>query len=430
MSSARINFGGRPGTAEESQVVVFTSSFPYGRGEQFLETEAAYLVERFRRVVFVPSLVAGDARVLPDGAEIDHSLAREHARRRSRLASLRACLTSSLLYRELAARPRVLGSHVAARRAASFLVKAIRARDWLIPQLSELYPPAETIFYTYWVQPETLALAMLRERDPSLRVVSRAHGGDLYESRAAAGYLPFRTAILRGVAGLLAVSDHGRRYLSARYPRFDDKVGVARLGVKAPGFSTARSTDGRLRVVSCSFLVPVKRVDLLIAALRVVALSRPELEIEWHHLGDGPLRARLEACASATLPSQVEWRFDGHLPNREVLDFYRRRPVDVFVNVSASEGLPVSIMEAQSCGIPIVATGVGGTPEIVDDGNGILLDADPTAERVAGAVLRFAAAGDELDALRAASLESWHSRYNAARNFPAFIDQIRATCRR
>lgn len=333
-----------------------------------------------------------------------------------------------MLYRELAARPRLLLDPAAARLAAAFLIAAIRAGDWLVVRLSDRYVPTRTIFYTYWLQPETLALAMIRKRHPAVRAVSRVHRGDLYESQSELGYLPFRPAILRGTVGTFAVSEHGRRYLAEKYPGPGQKVGVARLGVDAPGFTAARSTDRRLRVVSCSFLVPVKRLHLLIAALGVLARRRPELAIEWNHLGDGPLRTRLEAEASASLPGRVEWRIHGHLPNQDVLDFYRRRPVDVFVNVSASEGIPVSIMEAQSCGIPVVATGVGGTPEIVGDGNGVLLEVDPTPEEIASALERFATADAELSALRAGSVESWRSRYNAARNFPAFIDRIRLAC--
>jgi len=49
------------------------------------------------------------------------------------------------------------------------------------------------------------------------------------------------------------------------------------------------------------------------------------------------------------------------LPHNDVLNYYASNPVDVFINTSSSEGLPVSIMEAMSFGIPVIATNVGGT---------------------------------------------------------------------
>lgn len=63
----------------------------------------------------------------------------------------------------------------------------------------------------------------------------------------------------------------------------------------------------------------------------------------------------------------------------------------MFINVSSSEGLPVSIMEACSFGIPIIATNVGGTAEIVQAGvNGILLKEQFETEVLKQAILRFA----------------------------------------
>ena len=56
-----------------------------------------------------------------------------------------------------------------------------------------------------------------------------------------------------------------------------------------------------------------------------------------------------------------------------MLNWFENNSVDVFVNVSSSEGLPVSIMEAFSFGVPVVATKVGGIPEIVDEKCGILI---------------------------------------------------------
>ena len=73
----------------------------------------------------------------------------------------------------------------------------------------------------------------------------------------------------------------------------------------------------------------------------------------------------------------------GAFSNREVFDFYKSHPVDFLINVSNNEGIPVSIMEAHSFSIPVVATNVGGTSEIVNEENGILLPADPDTGELA-----------------------------------------------
>jgi glycosyltransferase involved in cell wall biosynthesis len=94
----------------------------------------------------------------------------------------------------------------------------------------------------------------------------------------------------------------------------------------------------------------------------------------------------MKELADELLPKNILYNFLGFLPTNEVYLYYKNKPIDVFLNVSASEGLPVSIMEAQSCGIPVIATAVGGTPEIVNEKVGILLSPNPTPEEIGSTI--------------------------------------------
>ena len=98
----------------------------------------------------------------------------------------------------------------------------------------------------------------------------------------------------------------------------------------------------------------------------------------------------------------------------------------LFINVSSSEGIPVSIMEAMSAGIPVIATAVGGTPEIVVDRmNGALLSAHPSPEAIAARILEYEALdADRKRSYREAALETWNRAYDANVNFPAFVRDL------
>jgi colanic acid/amylovoran biosynthesis glycosyltransferase len=76
----------------------------------------------------------------------------------------------------------------------------------------------------------------------------------------------------------------------------------------------------------------------------------------------------------------VSASFLGRLPNRAVIDFLAQSPCDLIVNASASEGVPVSLMEAMSFGIPALAPSIGGIPELITDERGFLLPPMPTSE--------------------------------------------------
>ncbi|MGA7704815.1 MAG: glycosyltransferase family 4 protein, partial [Solirubrobacteraceae bacterium] len=94
-------------------------------------------------------------------------------------------------------------------------------------------------------------------------------------------------------------------------------------------------------------------------------------------VGDGPLRAEVERRAATTGASAI---FAGHRDDvAELL-----RAVDVLVHPTEMDAFPTVLLEACAAGLPVLATRVGGIPEIVDDGRtGLLLDVPATAETVA-----------------------------------------------
>ncbi|MCK7489734.1 MAG: glycosyltransferase [Anaerotruncus sp.] len=113
------------------------------------------------------------------------------------------------------------------------------------------------------------------------------------------------------------------------------------------------SSDGLLRIVTCSYIVPLKRLELFVSSLMKVSRK-----VIWTHIGDGQDKGKIFEL-STKLPNNIQSNFLGHLENKDVLDYYQNNPVDLFVNVSSYEGVPVSIMEALSFGIEPVATDKG-----------------------------------------------------------------------
>ncbi|MEW6405229.1 MAG: glycosyltransferase, partial [Chloroflexota bacterium] len=138
------------------------------------------------------------------------------------------------------------------------------------------------------------------------------------------------------------------------------------------------------------------------------------------------IREELQQQADQTLPRNARAFFPGYSVKADLMEFYRQSPIDVFMNVSASEGTPVSIMEAASCGIPVIATAVGGNTEIVSERNGILLNPNPLPEEIAQAILRLLddtqAASNKRDGSRAV----WLERYSADVNFKYFAERLKA----
>jgi len=119
--------------------------------------------------------------------------------------------------------------------------------------------------------------------------------------------------------------------------------------------------EGQPLLLSVGNLVPLKGHDLVIQALGL--LRGQGLDARLCIIGAGPLRADLEALAERQgLSAQV--RFLGALPQDELAAWYGA--ADMLVLASEREGWPNVLLESMACGTPVVATAVGGIPEIVE----------------------------------------------------------------
>jgi len=137
-----------------------------------------------------------------------------------------------------------------------------------------------------------------------------------------------------------------------------------------PGEGTAEPPrpGGQRRLLTVALLTPVKGIPLLLQALRVLRERVPGVELDI--VGDGPNRSEYQRL-SASLGLSHFVHFWGLRTKDEVAVFMRR--ADVFVLASVTENLPCAVLEAMCCGLPIVATRVGGLPEVVTADRGRLV---------------------------------------------------------
>jgi glycosyltransferase involved in cell wall biosynthesis len=118
------------------------------------------------------------------------------------------------------------------------------------------------------------------------------------------------------------------------------------------------------------------------------------------------------------MSGELTYHLHGWVDNRDLIEFYRNNPVDIFVNFSTNEGVPVSIMEANSFGIPAVATDVDGTGEVCISGHsGLLIEVDEPEDpsALAKKVMEAMCPGGEI--AKSAPREVWQEYYNSDRNY-------------
>ena len=116
----------------------------------------------------------------------------------------------------------------------------------------------------------------------------------------------------------------------------------------------------------------------------------------------------------------------GHVPNSEVLEHYARSPASLFVNVSESEGVPVSIMEAMAHAIPALATNAGDTDRLVTHGrDGWLVQVQTDAAAIAdGFESVWRLSPQEYSGFSTAAHETWATGWSTNDVYRHFAQEL------
>jgi glycosyltransferase involved in cell wall biosynthesis len=245
-----------------------------------------------------------------------------------------------------------------------FLASVRRTFDRAV---SEFQPD---IVFAPWAYPDGYAAVKLA-RQAMLPVVVQVHGSDVRSLDAIPSRLAGTAWALQQADGVIAVS----RELAGRVNALGvdgDRVHVVIDGVDLQQFhpgdriaakSKVSMASGIKHLLFVGNLVHVKGIDVLLSAC--TQLPRQLGPWQLHLVGEGPLRGRL-VRQSNSLGIGDHVRFHGSIPHEVLPDWFRA--ADLFVLPSRSEGVPNVLLEAAACGLPFVASDVGGIPEIADIG--------------------------------------------------------------
>lgn len=221
-----------------------------------------------------------------------------------------------------------------------------------------------------------LAGRLLAKRGLTTATFYTPHGGSLnYKPGTVESgfYLGIEKFFGRMTSGLIFESDYARRVYDARVGIGDVRSRVIPNGLAPHDFRPHTPATDAADVVYIGELRPIKGVDVLIASLARVAASRP---IRAVIVGSGPDGDALKAQASAL---GLNISFPGAMPAAKAFALGRCLAVP-----SRAESFPYVVLEAGAAGIPIIATNVGGIPEIIGDTYDLIACDDVNA--LAGAI--------------------------------------------
>jgi glycosyltransferase involved in cell wall biosynthesis len=394
-------------------IYVFTSSFPCDDyGELYLWDELLYLAKAFDAVYFLPQNGTVSIKSLPENCFVIPLpiIIKQKLSISILLKAIKWVFSDfNLLVKQKLVSKLIVYNYSLLKQ---LIVKANYYSSIIKNSHSE-----NVYLYAYWFSDYATIAALVKQILPQSVAISRAHGFDVFENQTEYNFIPFRKLQFKYIDSVFSVSKAGANHLKKNNPTYEKKIKSNYLGT-LNDTNQINPISEKFQIASCSIIRDVKRLHLMVDILKHI-----EIPVTWHVIGNGPDFENLKKAATL-LPNHIEVVFYGLLSKQEIELFYKTTAINLFISLSSSEGLPVSMMEAQSYGIPIMSTDVGGCNEICNDETGFLIDPDFDARDVSNRIREFSNSSKNTHEFHQKCKLYWEMHFNADVNYKEFTSSI------
>lgn len=403
-------------------LILFCDNYPIGLGEFFLDDEMKIADSIFDKIVFIvpenqykihPRFLTSKMVVYKWNFKISLKIIVQS------IPFLVSSITLKELYRNrlktsLINRIKIVSMDVF---KSSFLIETIKN---VVKEERIVY--LDSVFYSYWNDYKALALARIAVSHKGV-YISRAHASDIFDFRSSFNYLPYKNFILKNLNMTFSISQLGKLELQKYVNTIDlNKISISRLGKKNHRTPLFEKKSPKIIVCSCSHFNSLKRVHLIPKILKKLEITN----LHWVHFGWGyPEYEQL--VKNELKDAAFSYDLKGITENEVILNYYSNNYVDFFINTSEHEGVPVSIMEAFSAGIPAIATNVGAVNEIIDESCGLLIEKNFEIDEVAQNILKFLNQNEMYRMnFRKSAFAKWKNEFEVNKNYLNFYNEIKS----
>ncbi|HRC89953.1 MAG TPA: glycosyltransferase [Bacteroidales bacterium] len=403
------------------KIFLFTHSFPFTLvGETFIEPEIQIAAKLDIELTLVPLYSSSNYIEIPANVNINKKLS--NITFFKKIIIFLKMLTDPLFFNLIVCNKKTFRSWDNFYNSFKYLYGGLLIKSFLISN-KEMFPSG-SILYSFWFNYTVLGFALAKnncDHFKTCKFYSRAHRYDLYaENRGI--FIPFREKMLNCLDRLFAVSMDGVNYLREELPCFSLKIDLGRLGI-IPLINNIKDKESKkvdISLISCSNVIPLKRTSLIFKSINLFCEENPQLKVSWIHIGDGIEMKILKELVNTEKTFNLTVNLTGYKFMSEIMEILTHNEFDAFINLSLSEGLPVTLMMAISAGIPLIATDAGGTKEIVTRETGCLLPVSFSQEEFSKAVL-FCVNNEEL---RKSCHSFFLENFSAIKNYSDFYQRL------
>lgn len=394
---------------------VFTSNYPTGFGESYLNYEIPVLLQKFDQISI--NALSKKLEIQEEFSKFSDQIkvsyynelkSSEHFSFNDKLIVIKCLLKEFIHCKQKLFFVSKLRRFYAMLKFAVLISKKIKDKGI----------DKNDLHYSFWMNEWALALTILKLKREINHFFFRVNGYDIYDNRHEGNYMPFRYLIYSQCTRVFAVSKSAAAYLKTLNV-FPSKITHSYFGTPDFGIEEIPIRT-ELVVYSCSSVIDIKRVDKIAEVMRLL-----KMPVKWVHHGEGPSMYKvLEVLKKSD--KKLSFVHSKNSENiSEVKKSERQLGADIFINLSSTEGLPVTAIEAMSFGSTLVLNRVGSCEEIVNQTTGILVEPNDTAQLIADRITELFDKNIP-SKNRAAIRQYWKDNFRDEVNYAKFADELKS----
>ena len=398
---------------KNKSLIVFSENYPHEGGEQFFVNDLFYLSTHFSKMFVFPTFRNDKDYFVKKPLNLTVLKLIESKSNKMNLPT-NFKLYLSMLYFEVILNKKRFYFLKNLKYFLSIFSETIELEKKFHEEIKEQNIQKDDVFHSLWMNKFTLMLSISKYKNNISDFTFRVNGYDMFNERNKGGYIPFERFNYNQTKKVIINSKYSYDY-KMKQQLYSHKLDYNYYSIDDYGMNPPNENE-IFHIVSCSNIIPLKRVYLILEALQ-----NTDFKLKWTHFGDGPERNRLE---EVKLNRNIEMCLKGKVSNTEVVEFYKKTPVNLFLHVSESEGLGFAIIEALNFGIPCIACDAGGVADLISEKNGKLLPIDINTDLIYQEVLSFKSSFKNTSEFKEKVKEEFNLKFNKDKLIDKLVDLI------
>ena len=353
------------------KIILFTYDFPLGNSENtFLKFEVKNLIKNFKEIEVVPQFVNHSNIKLTNRFKLNLGLSKNLNTANILFFGIFFTLFSKQFYSELS---KILFSEKFLIKFKMIFIEITKSEityRWI--KKNKKYNSKDTILYSFWSNFILLSFEKLKKENHSIVTISRTLGSDLNGFLKNDNYVPYIKKKFYSLNHLFVLEKNQKKILLKNKLINKSKISIMPLGVYKQNKIGHKLTDSRINFLSCHNLIKIKNTLLILDFLKQFSKQMGEKKkVIFYLIGDGEEEEKILQKAFELRKYFVTKKLkkvDNLLP------FLKKKKINYFINLSSQEGMSFTIMEAMSCGIPVITSNILANKYLVSNSRGYNID--------------------------------------------------------